>query len=83
MPPEYIAALKALAFQTGVSLAEYVRITVHDRILERGAASRERGAALGEFIEDTDTSFILVKGILVMNLMNPGRSRPTSKEYGQ
>ena len=23
------------------------------------------------------------KGILVMNLMNPGKSRPTSKEYGQ
>jgi hypothetical protein len=45
MPPEYIAALKAFAFQSGVSLAEYVRITVHDRILQRGAASRERGAA--------------------------------------
>jgi hypothetical protein len=56
---------------------------VHDHIVERGAASRERGAALGEFIEDTDVSFILVKGILVMNLMNPGKSRPTSKEYGQ
>ena len=57
-----------------------MRIMVHDRILERGAAFRERGAALGEFIEDTDVSFILAKGILVMNL---GKSRPTSKEYGQ
>jgi hypothetical protein len=74
---------RAYPFQSGVSLAEYVRIMVHDRILQRGAASRERGAALGEFIEDTDVSFILVKGILVMNLMNPGKSRPTSKEYGQ
>ena len=48
MPPEYIAALKAFAFQSGVSLAEYVRITVHDRILQRGAAFRERGAAFRE-----------------------------------
>jgi len=45
MPPEYIAALKAFAFQDGVSFAEYVRGMVHDHILERGAVFRERGAA--------------------------------------
>jgi hypothetical protein len=46
MPPEYLAALKAFAFQSGVPLAEYVRGMVHDHILQRGAAFRERGAAL-------------------------------------
>ena len=46
MPPEYLAALKAFAFQSNVPLAEYVRDMVHDHILQRGAAFRERGAAL-------------------------------------
>jgi len=50
MPPEYLAALKAFAFQSGVPLAEYVRGMVHDHILQRGAAFRERGAALRTFI---------------------------------
>ena len=40
MPPEYVAALKAFAFQSGVPLAEYVRGMVHDHILQRGAALR-------------------------------------------
>jgi len=46
MPPEYLMALRAFAFQSGVPLAEYVRGMVHDHILERGAGLRERGAAL-------------------------------------
>ena len=46
MPPEYIAAPKAFAFQSSVPLAEYVRGMVDDHILQRGAAFRERGAAL-------------------------------------
>jgi hypothetical protein len=50
MPPEYLAALKAFAFQSGVPLAEYVRGMVHDHILQRGAAFRERGAALRALI---------------------------------
>jgi hypothetical protein len=50
MPPEYLAALKAFAFQSGVPLAEYVRGIVHDHILQRGAAFRERGAALRALI---------------------------------
>ncbi len=50
MPPEYLAALKAFAFQSGVPVAEYVRGIVHDHILQRGAALRERGAALRAFI---------------------------------
>jgi len=50
MPPEYVAALKAFAFQSDVPLAEYVRDMVHDHILERGAAFRERGAALRALI---------------------------------
>jgi hypothetical protein len=45
MPPEYLAALKAFALQSGVPLAEYVRGMVHDHILQSGAASRESGAA--------------------------------------
>ena len=50
MLPEFIAALKAFAFQSNVPLAEYVRGMVHDQILQRGAAFRERGAALGALI---------------------------------
>ena len=50
MPPEYVAALKAFAFQSDVPLAEYVRGMVHDHILQRGAAFRERGAALRALI---------------------------------
>ena len=50
MPPEYLVALKAFAFQSGVPLAEYVRGMVHDHILERGAGLRERGAALRALI---------------------------------
>jgi hypothetical protein len=51
MPPEYLAALKAFAFQSGVPLAEYVRGMVHDHILQRGAAFRERGAAFRALID--------------------------------
>jgi hypothetical protein len=50
MPPEYLAALKAFALQSDVPLAEHVRGMVHDHILQRGAASRERGAALRALI---------------------------------
>jgi hypothetical protein len=50
MPPEYLAALKAFAFQSNVPVAEYVRGIVHDHILQRGAALRERGAALRALI---------------------------------
>ena len=50
VPPEYLAALKAFAFQSGVPLAEYIRGIVRDHILERGAGLRERGAALRALI---------------------------------
>jgi len=50
MPPSYIAALKAFTFQDGVSFAEYVRGMIHDHILERGAAFRERGASFTSFV---------------------------------
>jgi hypothetical protein len=40
MPPGYVTALKAFAFQSGVPLAEYVRGMVHEHILERGGALR-------------------------------------------
>jgi hypothetical protein len=45
-PPEYIAALKAFAFQDGVSFPEYVRGLFHDHILQRGGAFREKGGVL-------------------------------------
>jgi hypothetical protein len=51
VPPEYLAALKAFAFQSGAPLAEYVRGMVHDHILQRGAAFRERGAAFRALID--------------------------------
>jgi hypothetical protein len=45
MPPEFIAAVKAFAFQFGVPLVRYVRDMICDQVLQRGAAFRERGAA--------------------------------------
>jgi hypothetical protein len=45
-PPEYIAALKAFAYQEGVPVSEYVREMVHDHILQREARFRETGARL-------------------------------------
>ena len=50
MLPEFTAALKPFAFHSGVPLAEYERRMVHDHILQRGAAPRERGAALRALI---------------------------------
>ena len=50
MPPEYIAALKVFAFHSGVSVPDYVRGLVHDHILQKGAAFREKGAALRALI---------------------------------
>ena len=41
----------AYPFQSGVSLAKYVRIMVHDHILQRGAAFRERGAAFRALVK--------------------------------
>ena len=38
------------AFQSSVPLAEYVRDMVHDHILERGGAFRERGGVFRAFI---------------------------------
>jgi len=58
MPPAYISALKAFAFQSSVSLAEYVRGMVHDRVLQRGAAFRERGAAFRVLIKAGKACFI-------------------------
>ncbi len=46
----HVAALRALAFQFDVPLAEYVRDIVHDHILESGGAFRERGGALRALI---------------------------------
>jgi len=50
MSPEYIVALKAFAFHSGVPLAEYVRCMVHDHVHERGAAFLGGGAALRTLI---------------------------------
>jgi hypothetical protein len=46
MPAEYIAALKAFAYQEGIPVSEYVREMVHDHILQRGARFRGTGARL-------------------------------------
>jgi hypothetical protein len=48
--PEFISALKAFGFESNVPLAEYVRGKVHNQILQRGAALRERDAALRALI---------------------------------
>jgi len=44
------ARLFATAFQSGVSVPDYARGLVHDDILQRGAAFREKGAALRALI---------------------------------
>jgi hypothetical protein len=64
VPPEYLTALKAFAFQSGVPLAEYVRGMVHDHILQRGAAFRERGAAFRALI-DAGKAWVIVYNELV------------------
>jgi hypothetical protein len=65
MPPEYLAALRALALQSDVPLAEYVRGIVHDHILQRGAAFRERGAALRAFINAGKEWIVAYRGEVV------------------
>jgi len=80
MPPEYLAALKAFAFQSGVPLAEYVRGMVHDHILERGAGLQERGAALRAFINAGKAWLIAYNECVVIAGALPGKERRAELE---
>jgi len=80
MPPEYLAALKAFAFQSGVPLAEYVRGMVHDHILERGAGLRERGAALRALINAGKAWLIAYHGGVVIAGALPAKERRAEPE---
>jgi hypothetical protein len=80
MPPEYLAALKAFAFQSGVPLAEYVRGMVHDHILERGAASRERGAAFRALVNAGKVWITAYRECLVIAGALPGKERRAELE---
>jgi hypothetical protein len=80
MPPEYLMALKAFAFQSGVPLAEYVRGMVHDHILERGAGLRERGAALRALINAEKAWLIAYHGGVVIAGALPGKERRAELE---
>jgi hypothetical protein len=80
MPPEYLAALKAFAFQSGVPLAEYVRGMVHDHILQRGAALRERGAALRALINAGKAWIIAYHGCMEIAGALPGKERRAELE---
>ena len=80
MPPEYIAALKAFAFQSGVPLAEYVRAMVHDHILQRGAAFRERGAALRALIHAGKAWVIAYHECVAVAAALPGKERRAELE---
>jgi hypothetical protein len=80
MPSEYLMALKAFAFQSGVPLAEYVRGMVHDHILERGAGFRERGAALRAFINAGKAWVIAYHGSVVIAGALPGKERRAELE---
>ena len=80
MPPEYVAALKAFAFQSDVPLAEYVRGMVHDHILQRGAASRERGAALRALINAGKAWVIAYHECVAIAGALPGKERRAELE---
>jgi len=80
MPPEYIAALKAFAFQDGVSFAEYVRGMVHDHILERGVAFRERGVALRALISAGKAWVIAYQKCVAVAGGLPGKERRAELE---
>jgi hypothetical protein len=80
MPPEYIAALKAFAFQSGVPLAEYVRDMVHDHILQRGAAFRERGAGLRALINTGKAWLIAYHECVTVAGGLPGKERRAELE---
>ena len=80
MSPEYVAALKALAFQSDVPLAEYVRGLVHDHILERGGAFRERGGALRAFINTGKAWIIVYHECVAVAGALPGKERRAELE---
>ena len=80
MPPEYVAVLKAFAFQSGVPLAEYVRVMVHDHILQRGAAFRERGAALRALINAGKAWVIAYHECVAVAGALPGKERRAELE---
>ena len=80
MPPEYVAALKAFAFQSDVPLAEYVRDMVHDHILERGAAFRERGGALRALINTGKAWVIAYHECVAVAAGLPGKERRAELE---
>lgn len=80
MPPEYLAALKAFAFQSDVPLAEYVRGMVHDHILQRGAAFRERGAALRGLINAGKAWVIAYHECVAIVGALPGKERRAELE---
>ena len=80
MPPEYLAALKAFAFQSGVPLVQYVRRMVHDHILERGAGLRERGAALRALINAGKAWVIAYHECVAIAGALPGKERRAELE---
>lgn len=80
MPPAYVAALKAFAFQSGVPLAEYVRDMVHDHILERGGAFRERGGAFRALINAGKAWVISYHECVAVAASLPGKERRAELE---
>jgi len=75
MPPEYIAALKVFAFHSGVSVPDYVRGLVHDHILQKGAAFREKGAALRALINAGKAWLITYHECVAVAAGLPGKQR--------
>jgi len=80
MPPEYIAALKAFAFQGDVSLAEYVRGMAYDEILKKGASFRERGASFRALISTGEAWVMDYHQCVAVAGGLPGKERRTELE---
>ncbi|MGA2239878.1 MAG: hypothetical protein ABSG74_11765 [Candidatus Bathyarchaeia archaeon] len=70
--------MKAFAYQEGVPVSEYVRETVHDHILERGGAFRERGGALRALINAGKTWLIAYHECVAVAASLPGKENLTA-----
>jgi len=80
VPVSYVGVLRVLAVRSGVSVAEYVRGLLHAHIVERGAAFRERGAALNFFIHAVKEYVLLYREGVAIATGLPAKERRSELE---